>query len=185
MSDSTRLGNSSLRSLTGQRAVGRTSNSGSRCSSRFSYRAWFLLVCRRGLRERSHSLKRSSSTAATLPPSPRSCLSRAIPRTKRPSRPENAEEILDERVADAFVEAEDDEPHNKQPVMRRKAGSSTTLFVRMAGLSSAFSIRLSHNPGITHSGCTTLTIHTSLDRWFVRTNQRSASRRRLRQVRFL
>ena len=41
-------------------------------------------------------------------------LSYAIPRTKRPSQPENAEEILDERVADAFDEAEDDEPHNKQ-----------------------------------------------------------------------
>ena len=41
-------------------------------------------------------------------------LSRAIPRTKRPSRPENAEEILDERISDAFDEAEDDEPHNKQ-----------------------------------------------------------------------
>jgi transposase len=36
-----------------------------------------------------------------------------IPRTKRPSRPENAEEILDERVADAFDE-ESDEPHNQR-----------------------------------------------------------------------
>ncbi len=40
-------------------------------------------------------------------------LSYAIPRTKRPSRPENAEEILDERVADAFDE-ESDEPHNQR-----------------------------------------------------------------------
>jgi hypothetical protein len=40
-------------------------------------------------------------------------LSYAIPRTKRPSRPENAEEILDERVEDAFDE-ESDEPHNKR-----------------------------------------------------------------------
>ena len=40
-------------------------------------------------------------------------LSRAIPRTKRPSKPENANEILDERVADAFDE-NDDEPHNKR-----------------------------------------------------------------------
>ncbi|WP_435079608.1 IS630 family transposase [Halococcus sp. AFM35] len=40
-------------------------------------------------------------------------LSRAIPRTKRPSRPENAEEILEERVGDAFDE-DTDEPHNKQ-----------------------------------------------------------------------
>lgn len=41
-------------------------------------------------------------------------LSKAIPRIKRPSRPENAEEILDERVTDAFDEAEANEPHNKQ-----------------------------------------------------------------------
>jgi transposase len=40
-------------------------------------------------------------------------LSRAIPRTKRPSRPENAKEILEERVGDAFDE-DTDEPHNKQ-----------------------------------------------------------------------
>ncbi|WP_049903557.1 IS630 family transposase [Halococcus agarilyticus] len=40
-------------------------------------------------------------------------LSRAIPRTKRPSRPENAEEILEEHVGDAFDE-DTDEPHNKQ-----------------------------------------------------------------------
>jgi transposase len=39
-------------------------------------------------------------------------LSYAIPRTKRPSRPENAEEILDERVGDAFDE--DQTPHNKR-----------------------------------------------------------------------
>ena len=39
-------------------------------------------------------------------------LSYAIPRTKRPNRPENAEEILDERVEYAFDE-DDDEPHNK------------------------------------------------------------------------
>jgi len=41
-------------------------------------------------------------------------LSYAIPRTKRPSRPENAEEILDERVADAFDEDAHDQPHNKR-----------------------------------------------------------------------
>ena len=40
-------------------------------------------------------------------------LSYAIPRTKRPSRPDNAEEILDERVADAFDEEQAD-PHNKR-----------------------------------------------------------------------
>jgi len=42
-------------------------------------------------------------------------LSYAIPRTERPDRPDNAEEILDERVGDAFAEDETDEPHNKQP----------------------------------------------------------------------
>ncbi|ELY86130.1 IS630 family transposase [Natrialba taiwanensis] len=41
-------------------------------------------------------------------------LSRAIPRTKRPSKPENADEILEERVDDAFDEDGPDEPHNKQ-----------------------------------------------------------------------
>lgn len=41
-------------------------------------------------------------------------LSYAIPRTKRPDRPENAEEILDERVEYAFDEDIHDEPHNKR-----------------------------------------------------------------------
>jgi len=41
-------------------------------------------------------------------------LSYAIPRTERPDRPDNAEEILDERVGDAFAEDETDEPHNKR-----------------------------------------------------------------------
>jgi len=40
-------------------------------------------------------------------------LSYAIPRTKRPSRPENAEGILGERVDDALAE-DMDEPHNKR-----------------------------------------------------------------------
>ena len=40
-------------------------------------------------------------------------MSKAIPRTQRPSQTENAEEILEERVGDAFNEATD-EPHNKQ-----------------------------------------------------------------------
>ena len=39
-------------------------------------------------------------------------LSYAIPRTKRPSRPDNAEEILDEHVSNAFDE--DQTPHNKR-----------------------------------------------------------------------
>nr|WP_160047024.1 IS630 family transposase [Natrialba sp. INN-245] len=38
----------------------------------------------------------------------------AIPRTKRPDRPDNAEEILDERVEYAFDEDAHDHPHNKQ-----------------------------------------------------------------------
>ena len=41
-------------------------------------------------------------------------LSYAKPRLKRPTRPENPEEILDERVDDALDEVEDDEPHNKR-----------------------------------------------------------------------
>ena len=40
-------------------------------------------------------------------------LSYAIPRTKRPSRPDNAEEILDERVGDALAE-DTEQPHNKR-----------------------------------------------------------------------
>jgi transposase len=40
-------------------------------------------------------------------------LSYAKPRPKRPSRPENADEILDERVGDAFDE-DDEHPHNKR-----------------------------------------------------------------------
>jgi transposase len=43
-------------------------------------------------------------------------LSYAIPRTKRPDRPDNAEEILDERVEYAFDEGDDgtdDQPHNR------------------------------------------------------------------------
>ena len=38
----------------------------------------------------------------------------AIPRTKRPDRPDNAEEILDERVEYAFDEEAHEQPHNKR-----------------------------------------------------------------------
>ena len=38
----------------------------------------------------------------------------AIPRTKRPDRPDNAEEILDERVEYAFDEDAHNQPHNKR-----------------------------------------------------------------------
>jgi transposase len=41
-------------------------------------------------------------------------LSYAIPRTKRPDRPDNAEEILDERVEYAFDEDAHEQPHNKR-----------------------------------------------------------------------
>jgi transposase len=41
-------------------------------------------------------------------------LSYAIPRTKRPDRPDNATEILDERVEYAFDEDASDQPHNKR-----------------------------------------------------------------------
>ena len=42
-------------------------------------------------------------------------LSYAIPRTERPDRPDNAAEILDERVGDAFAEDTTDDPHNTRP----------------------------------------------------------------------
>jgi len=42
-------------------------------------------------------------------------LSYAIPRTERSDRPENGNEIFDERVADSFAENDGNEPHNKQP----------------------------------------------------------------------
>lgn len=41
-------------------------------------------------------------------------LSYSIPRPKRPSRPENAQEILDERLDEALDQTEDDEPYNKR-----------------------------------------------------------------------
>jgi len=40
-------------------------------------------------------------------------LSYAIPRTERPDRPDNAAEILNERVSDGFAEDEPTDPHNK------------------------------------------------------------------------
>jgi len=58
----------------------------------------------------------------------------------------------------------------------RKAGSSTTS-IRTAGLSSASLIRHIHSRGTTLNGCTPSMIRTSPDRWFVTTNQRSASTR--------
>lgn len=41
-------------------------------------------------------------------------LSYVKPRLKRPYRPENPEEILNERVADALDDGPDDDPHNKR-----------------------------------------------------------------------
>ena len=41
-------------------------------------------------------------------------LSYAIPRTERPDRPDNADKILDERVADASDEEGPEKPHNKR-----------------------------------------------------------------------
>ena len=41
-------------------------------------------------------------------------LSYSIPRTRRPSRPEDAEDILDERLEEALAEDQNDEPHNKE-----------------------------------------------------------------------
>jgi transposase len=41
-------------------------------------------------------------------------LSYAVPRPRRPERPDDAEEILDERVGDALDEDGSDEPHNRR-----------------------------------------------------------------------
>jgi len=94
-------------------------------------------------------------------------LSRAIPRIKRPSRPDNAEEILEERVDDAFDEDEDDEPHNKQDGEEDEGWVVDEISVRMVGLLSAFSTHLIHSRGITHSGSTTLMIHNGINLVFL------------------
>ena len=41
-------------------------------------------------------------------------LSYSIPRTRRPSRPDDAEDILDERLDQALAEDQGEEPHNKE-----------------------------------------------------------------------
>ena len=101
-------------------------------------------------------------------------LSRAIPRTKRPSRPENAEEILEERVGDAFDEGTD-EPHNKQDGDDKEGWVVDDDICTDSGTVLGFWIHPSCSPGTTHSGCTTSMTRTSLDRWFVTMNQQSAS----------
>jgi len=53
-------------------------------------------------------------------------LSYAIPRTERPSQPENAEEILDERVEYAFDEDAHDGPHNKREDDEDETDEDTT-----------------------------------------------------------
>ncbi len=72
-------------------------------------------------------------------------LSYAIPRTERSDLPENADQILDERVSDPFAEDETDEPHNKHPeatVMRN--GRLTTIFGRTDGGTSIGFFDISH-----------------------------------------
>lgn len=91
-------------------------------------------------------------------------LSYAIPRTKRPSRPENAEEILDERVADAFDEVLMSRTTNAMETTR-KAGSSTKRSVRTVELYLDFSTHRIRNRGTTHSDSTPSTTLTSPDRW--------------------
>jgi hypothetical protein len=66
-------------------------------------------------------------------------LSYAIPRTERPDQPENADEILDERVADAFAEDDGDEPHNKQPEDDNDEEWTLDDDVMNLGLTSSFS----------------------------------------------
>ena len=103
-------------------------------------------------------------------------LSRAIPRTKRPSRPESAEEILEERVGDAFDE-DSAEPHNKHDSDEEEGWVVEDNICTDGGTVLGFSTHPIHNPGTIHSGYATSMIPTSPDRWFVTTNQRSASTR--------
>jgi transposase len=59
-------------------------------------------------------------------------LSCAIPRTKRPSRPDNAEEILDEHAGNGFNKRSN-QPHNKREGDDQKGGSSTMILAQTAG----------------------------------------------------
>ena len=68
-------------------------------------------------------------------------------------------------------------PTTNARVTTKKAGSLTTISVQTAGPFSAFLIRHIHSRGTTLSRCTTSMIPISPDRWFVLTNQRSASTR--------
>ena len=101
-------------------------------------------------------------------------LSKAIPRTQRPSQPENAEGILEERVGDAFDE-DSDEPHNKQDGDDEEGWIVDNDICTDGGTVLGFSTPPIHSRGTTRSGCTTSMIPTLPDRWFVTTNQRSAS----------
>ncbi len=97
-------------------------------------------------------------------------LSYAIPRTKRPSRPENTKEILDERVADAFDE--DQTPHNKRSddseegwVVDEKICTDGGTVLEVPSLN--FLMRPIHNPGTIHGDSILWMTHISPDRWFV------------------
>jgi hypothetical protein len=83
-------------------------------------------------------------------------LSYAIPRTERLDRSENADEILDERVADAFTEDDGDEPHTTSEMRTTMTtnGRSTMMFEQMAEQQSIFLMFRIHNHGTILSGST-------------------------------
>ena len=101
-------------------------------------------------------------------------LSYAIPRTKRPSRPENAEEVLDERVDDALAE-DTDEPHNKREDDADEGWVVDDDICTDGGTVVGFSMRRIHSHTTIPVECGTLVIRITNDRWFRFSNQRSAS----------
>ncbi len=94
-------------------------------------------------------------------------LSYAIPRTERPDRPDNAAEILDERVSDVSAEDESDEPHNKREGDESDNEWTFNEDVRTDGGTTVgfFLMSLTRNRGIIPSGSTRLVSRESPGRW--------------------
>ena len=90
----------------------------------------------------------------------------AIPRTKRPDRPENAEEILDERVEYAFDEDAHDDPHNKREDDEEDEDWETDDDICTdGGIVVGFFDISHHNHGTIRSECTLLISRILNDRW--------------------
>ncbi len=90
----------------------------------------------------------------------------AIPRTKRPDRPENAEEILDERVEYAFDEDAHDDPHNKREGDEEDEDWVTDDDICTdGGIVVGFFDISHHNHGTIRSECTLLISRILNDRW--------------------